>query len=405
MNKSRPRILVIDDTPANLQTLGASLQEHFDLQIATSGPIGLALAAKVPPDLILLDVMMPDMDGYEVCRRLKATPRLKSIPVIFLTALSESESESAGLALGAVDYITKPMNVEVARTRIGNLVERDGLRKEVEAQRDQLLRAASLLDQARLRELEIGSNIQRTLLQGPVPETIGGAAFASFSEPSQGLDGDFFDIRRLRTGSFEILVGDVMGKGVPAALIGAAIKTTYNQVLADLQAQRAGTNTLPSPAEIVNRLHLALTPQLLDLSSFATLALYRCDLAAGTLIFVNAGHTHGLLRRSETGQVEHLIGDNVPVGVMAGEIYVESTVPIGTGDSLLVFSDGISEARSVGGEEFGVDRLSDLLAVGCQSFLKPVALLNSIRQAVKSFTSDANPTDDQTALIVSLLDK
>jgi len=234
MNKSRPLILVIDDTPANLQTLGASLAENFDLQVATSGAVGLELAAKVPPDLILLDVMMPGMDGYEVCRRLKADPHLKSIPVIFLTALSESESESAGLALGAVDYITKPINVEVARIRIGNLAERDRLRREVEAQRDQLLRTANLLEQARLRELEIGGNIQRTLLQGLMPDAIGNAAFARFSKPSQGVDGDFYDVRRLRTGSFEILVGDVMGKGVPAALIGAAIKTTYNQVLADL---------------------------------------------------------------------------------------------------------------------------------------------------------------------------
>jgi sigma-B regulation protein RsbU (phosphoserine phosphatase) len=404
MSKSRPLILVIDDTPANLQTLGASLEADFDLQIATSGAVGLALAEKVPPDLILLDVMMPGMDGYEVCRRLKADPHLRSIPVIFLTALSESESESAGLAMGAVDYITKPINVGVARIRIGNLVERDRLRREVEAQRDQLLRAANLLDQARLRELEIGGNIQRTLLQGLVPETIGNAAFASFSEPSQGVDGDFYDIRRLKTGSFEILVGDVMGKGVPAALIGAAIKTTYNQVLADLQAERAGTNTLPSPAEIINKMHLALTPRLLDLSSFATLALYRCDLATGTLIYVNAGHTHGLLWRAQAGQVEHLTGDNLPVGVMAAEVYAESTVSIGTGDSLLVFSDGISEARNTGGEEFGVDRLSGLLVLGCKAGLKPVALLNSIRQEVGSFTSDAKPVDDQTALIVSLLE-
>jgi len=161
---------------------------------------------------------------------------------------------------------------------------------------------------------------------------------------------------------------------------------------------------LPSPVEIINQLHLALTPRLADLSSFATLALYRCDLVAGTLVFVNAGHTQGLLRRSQTGQVEHLIGDNLPVGVMASEVYVESTVPIGIGDSLLVFSDGISEARNAGGEEFGVNRLADLLAVGCQSRLKPPALLNSIRQAVGIFTSDAEPVDDQTALIVSLLE-
>ncbi len=137
-NGAKPRILAIDDTPANLLTLGAALSAEFDLQIATSGAMGLELAAQSPPDLILLDVMMPGMDGYEICRRLKASPRLRLLPVIFVTALGESESESAGLALGATDYITKPIDVEIARQRIRNLLEREQLRKEVEAQRDHL---------------------------------------------------------------------------------------------------------------------------------------------------------------------------------------------------------------------------------------------------------------------------
>src|SRR5512133_392645 len=105
--RSKPRILTIDDTPANLQLLATALAPDFAVQIATSGAMGLALVAKSTPDLILLDVMMPEMDGHEVCRRLKADPRFRAIPVIFLSALDESESESAGLALGAADYISK----------------------------------------------------------------------------------------------------------------------------------------------------------------------------------------------------------------------------------------------------------------------------------------------------------
>jgi signal transduction histidine kinase len=138
MSDQRARILAIDDTPANLLTLGRALSANYTVQIATSGAAGLALAAKAPPDLILLDVMMPDMDGYETCRRLKADPQLRTIPVIFITALAEVEAESAGLALGAADYIAKPINVEIARQRIRNLLERERLRKEVEAHRDHL---------------------------------------------------------------------------------------------------------------------------------------------------------------------------------------------------------------------------------------------------------------------------
>jgi signal transduction histidine kinase len=135
---SRPRILAIDDTPANLLTLGRALTADFDLQVATSGAMGLTLAGRSPPDLILLDVMMPDMDGYETCRRLKADPRLANVPVIFVTALTEAAAESVGLSLGAADFLTKPINVDIARQRIRNLLDREGLRKEVEAHRAHL---------------------------------------------------------------------------------------------------------------------------------------------------------------------------------------------------------------------------------------------------------------------------
>ena len=138
MTAQRARILAIDDTPANLMTLGSALEGEFDLQFATAGAIGVALALQNPPDLILLDVMMPEMDGFEVCRRLKVNPLLQHIPVVFLTALNDSASESAGFALGAADYITKPINIETAHHRISNLLEREQLRKEVEGHRDHL---------------------------------------------------------------------------------------------------------------------------------------------------------------------------------------------------------------------------------------------------------------------------
>jgi signal transduction histidine kinase len=138
LNIMKPHILAIDDTPANLMTLGAALADLYELQFATSGTQGLALAAQAPPDLILLDVMMPEMDGYEVCRRLKSEPQLRHIPVIFVTAVNEVDAEMSGLKLGAADYLTKPINIGIARQRIFNLLEREQLRKAVETERNLL---------------------------------------------------------------------------------------------------------------------------------------------------------------------------------------------------------------------------------------------------------------------------
>ncbi|MCP5279796.1 MAG: diguanylate cyclase [Thiobacillus sp.] len=118
MSDTRPRILAIDDTPANLMTLGAALASDYDLQVATSGEAGLELAAARPPDLILLDVMMPEMDGYETCGRLLADPLTRDVPIIFITAQNSPEDETRGLEAGAVDYITKPVNPAVVKARV-----------------------------------------------------------------------------------------------------------------------------------------------------------------------------------------------------------------------------------------------------------------------------------------------
>ena len=135
---NRPKILAIDDTPANLMVLAGALSKEFAFQLASSGAAGLAMAAASPPDLILLDIMMPEMDGYETCRRFKANPALADIPIVFVTALTDRVSELSGLELGAVDYLHKPINIDIARQRIRNLVEREIMRREIEDHRNRL---------------------------------------------------------------------------------------------------------------------------------------------------------------------------------------------------------------------------------------------------------------------------
>ena len=145
---AKPQILMIDDMPVNMLTLGTALAGEYALQIATSGAEGLTLAEQSPPCLILLDVMMPTMSGFETIRHLKDHPVMRNIPVVFVTAVHETESEATGLSLGAVDYITKPIDVDIARQRIRNLVERERLRLQVEQQRDQLRKLSVAVEQS-----------------------------------------------------------------------------------------------------------------------------------------------------------------------------------------------------------------------------------------------------------------
>ena len=135
MVEREPTILVVDDTPANIDLLSAILRESYKVKAATNGPRALKLAlSDLPPDLILLDVMMPEMSGYEVCQRLKADPASAHIPVIFVTAKSEAEDELRGLALGAVDYITKPFNPVVVKARVATHLALEARRQDLKAQ-------------------------------------------------------------------------------------------------------------------------------------------------------------------------------------------------------------------------------------------------------------------------------
>lgn len=118
MNKDKQVILVVDDTALNLALITDLLKGSYKIKVATNGERALAIAAASPPDLILLDVMMPVMDGYETCRRLKADERLRDIPVIFLTAKSKVEDEEFGFSLGAVDYIAKPISPPLLIARV-----------------------------------------------------------------------------------------------------------------------------------------------------------------------------------------------------------------------------------------------------------------------------------------------
>ncbi len=122
-NLERPTVLVVDDTPANLSLLSNLLKEQYRIKVANNGLKALELAAAAPPDLILLDIMMPEMDGYEVCRRLKANEATRQVPVIFLTAKTETEDEELGFSVGAVDFIHKPISPPIVAARVKTHLE------------------------------------------------------------------------------------------------------------------------------------------------------------------------------------------------------------------------------------------------------------------------------------------
>lgn len=171
MEINKSLVMIVDDTEENIDILVAALGDSYDLSVALDGETALEDAVESIPDIILLDIMMPGIDGYEVCRRLKADSRTRDIPVLFITAMSEDQDEEKGLKLGAVDYVTKPFNPALVKARVKNQLElklhRDNLEELVrlrtaELERTQEVTIESMGTLAEYRDPETGGHIRRT---------------------------------------------------------------------------------------------------------------------------------------------------------------------------------------------------------------------------------------------------
>ena len=272
-----------------------------------------------------------------------------------------------------------------------------GLEQRVVRRTAQLQAVNQELEQTREREIEIGFKIQQTLLLDQPPQDVPGLQIAAITIPSQKIDGDFYIFIRHSEEWLDVIVGDVMGKGVPAALLGAATKSHFLRALSNLMmASRDGK--IPEPKEIVMLAHAELARHLIKLDSFVTLVYARFDEKSQRLELVDCGHTGIVHWHARTGQSEILHGDNLPLGVREGEIYDQVSIPFEAGDLLLFYSDGITEARNPSGELFGVERLEEFVRLNGE--LDPATLVAGIRKAISTFSGSNRLADDLTAVAV-----
>src|SRR5579871_6444829 len=197
-------ILVVDDTPANLQVLTGMLKDRgYKVRPVPSGKLALVAARKDPPDLILLDINMPEMNGYEVCERLKADDQLKGIPVIFISALTEQLDKVKAFAIGGVDYLTKPFQIEELHARVETHLKLRRLQIELE----EYSRHLELAQDRLRRDLELAREVQRGFLPPRLPE-VPGYEFFAYYESAYEVGGDYYDFIPLPRQRVAVLLGD-----------------------------------------------------------------------------------------------------------------------------------------------------------------------------------------------------
>jgi serine phosphatase RsbU (regulator of sigma subunit) len=357
----------VDDTPANLQVLAAP-----------SGKLALLAAQRDPPDLILLDINMPEMNGYEVCEHLKADDNLKGIPIIFISALTEPLDKVKAFAIGGVDYLTKPFQMEELHARVETHLKLRRLQIELEEYNRHL-------EQARERlklDLELARGVQRGFLPRRMPEVPGYEFFCHY-ESAFEVGGDYYDFISLSEQRMAVLLGDVAGKGVVAALLMAKLSADARFCML----------TEPDPAVAITKLN-SLMNQSGIADRFVTLVAAILDPGSHTVTLVNAGHPSPLIYHRATRILEEAISNErtgFPIGVLNGFEYAPCQISLGPGDCFLAFTDGVTEAMDVNNVQLQTKGL--YAAVQGEAY-SPRALGERVVRVVKEFAAGRNQSDD-----------
>ena len=393
------KILIVDDQEANVRLLERILRGAGYVSVAsTMDPRQVSeLHRQNRYDLILLDLQMPGMDGFQVMEGLKEIETEGYLPVLVITA--EPGHKLRALQAGAKDFISKPLELAEVRARAYNMLEVRLLHmetknysklleqtvRELEASRE-VIRLKNLEERKKLdQELAWAEETQKSLLPHCLPQ-FENFRIHAFNNPTRYVGGDFYDFLQLSSGDWVGFLADVSGKGISAALLSSMLLGALSTEF------RYGTQ----PQEVLNRVNQLLYEKTLP-GRFVTLFLFLLN-SQGVGQFISAGHNPAYLFRSATGEIEKLTSDDLILGAFTSVSYQSSPFHLHQGDILVVYSDGLTEARNQQKEMFGEVRLLKIIQQDAPSGSH--ALQQKFLKAVEEFTLGMPQTDDITFLVV-----
>lgn len=393
-NRAIPKILVVDDEPQNIQVLRIRLQaEGYSVLTATNGQEALEQVKTRSPDLILLDVMMPKMNGFEVCERIRLDKTTQFIPIVMVTALSETQDRIDALDVGADDFISKPFDSLEVLARVRSLVRVKQYHDELEKTNQALTRANTELATVNNRleeELQMAREVQAGLMPQGVTD-LSGFRTVSHYIPEMTVGGDFFDLWEIEHGRLGIFISDVMGHGVSAAFITVFIKTIVEEM----------RMRIDDPGQLLEALNARFNKLISSqVFMFATAFCAVIDLSNQTLRWANAGHPFPFLIQRHQDVCEP-IGNRVAgkgLGFLSDSTYETVYHPFDPSDGLFLYTDGACELQNSRGEEFTPQRLQNIIA---QQISQPATVLvDSVLNAINQFSKGVPKDDDITVIAV-----
>jgi len=355
----KPIILTVDDNAINLKLLTRTLKKSgYNVLNAQNGNDACQLAIENKPDLILLDVMMPGMDGFKVCQILKNAPNTKDIPVIFLSAKNEAVDKVHGLALGAVDYITKPFDSVEVIARVDTHLRLRKLHQQVLEKNKQLEAAYSVLRQKNEKidkDIKAAGMVQRQLLPQSISH-IGPLKFAWKFVPSSHVAGDIFNILQLDKSHVALFIVDVSGHGVQSAMLAVSIHNFFRAGIDAIKIEEKLKKSHPlyyllEPQKVTKALNDNFSMDTFD--AYFTCIYIVINTETLEAKMVNAGHPYPLIIHSNNS-INFLEHGDIPIGMMENAEFSVKDFELKKNDKLILYTDGIYEVTV--GEKIELDK-------------------------------------------------
>jgi sigma-B regulation protein RsbU (phosphoserine phosphatase) len=379
------RILLVEDSSTMRRMLAMMLKEEgFEVKTANDGVEGLQKAREDPrPELILTDYEMPELDGAELCKEIKKDKELRSIPVLMLTTLGETENKIAGLEAGADDYIQKPKSPDEVQEMFARMrahLRISDLRGEL-AERNRLLEAAH---KKLTFELDLARKVQHALMPRP-PQPRGVLEVAVRYTPANQLGGDVYDFYRLENDRLGILVADVSGHGVNSAMLSGMVKA----LAAPLSI------AVLEPGELLAGLDVA-TEQYFPEGYFCTGFYLIADEDTGLVRYAGVGHPPAIVVGPRGPRMLMSNPGMLGIGMVDGTAGEADRLE--PGESLIIYTDGLTDAMDPSDVLFGEDRLKTLLQSHHGS--DPTEILNQVDEALGKHTFPGSPADDINIIVL-----
>ena len=379
------KILVVDDEPRNVKILQIQLNARgYTVYTAADGLEALDIVDKEMPDLILLDINMPKIDGFEVVKRIRKNKTTEFIPIVMITALRDTrENRIKSIESGADDFIEKPFDSLEVLARVRSLLR-------IKQYQDTLAEHNARLEE----ELQMARSIQEILIPQDGVQELSGFRIASRCCPEMAVGGDFFDIWEIAPNRLGVFISDVMGHGVSAAFVTVFIKT----ILAEFQQQIED-----NPGYLLEILNTRFNDLISSrLFMFATAFCGIINLDKEELVCANAGHSFPLLYNADK-QTYHTIGDKNTgngLGIWQESVYQTQHYPFDRSSKIFLYTDGVYEAKNPEGEEFTAERLEELVRA-CTD--QPAAkLIANVSEAIDVFTDTCPKEDDLTLIAIEV---